>query len=213
MMRSGKFAQALTALRRGHQLGSKRSGWPYPSDLWVRQAERMAALESRLPAILTGQLQPTDTAERLGLIQVCQAKKLHNAATRLYAGAFAADPQLATDVNAGHRYNAACSVALAAAGKGEDAEKLGRADRHALRRQALTWLRAELTHWAKLLAAGEVGRSRLARVLAHWQKDADLAAIRDRAALAKLPAEEQQAFAQLWADVAALLKKAEEKTK
>jgi hypothetical protein len=43
-------------------------------------------------------------------------------------------------------------------------------------------------------------------VLRHWQKDGDLVGIRDQVALAKLPAEEQKAFAQLWADVAALLK-------
>ena len=36
----------------------------------------------------------------------------------------------------------------------------------------------------------------------HWQQDTDLAGIRDKAALAKLPAEEQKAFTQLWADVA-----------
>ena len=42
----------------------------------------------------------------------------------------------------------------------------------------------------------------------HWQKDTDLAGIRDAAALAKLPADEQKAFTQLWADVGALLKKA-----
>jgi hypothetical protein len=35
------------------------------------------------------------------------------------------------------------------------------------------------------------------------------AGIRDAAALARLPAEEQKTFAQFWADVAALLKKAE----
>jgi hypothetical protein len=40
-----------------------------------------------------------------------------------------------------------------------------------------------------------------------------LAGIRDKAALVKLPAEEQKAFTRLWADVAALLKKAEGKTK
>jgi tetratricopeptide (TPR) repeat protein len=50
-----------------------------------------------------------------------------------------------------------------------------------------------------------VTRSREA--LAHWQKDTALAGIRDTAALAKLPAEEQKAFAQLWSEVAALLKK------
>ena len=39
----------------------------------------------------------------------------------------------------------------------------------------------------------------------------DLAGIRDKAALAKLPAEEQKAFTRLWSDVAALLKQAEGK--
>jgi hypothetical protein len=43
----------------------------------------------------------------------------------------------------------------------------------------------------------------------HWQTDSDLAGIRDKAALDKLPAEERKAFARLWADVAALLKKAQ----
>ena len=49
--------------------------------------------------------------------------------------------------------------------------------------------------------------------LRHWQDDTDLASIRDAAAQAKLPAEEQKAFTQLWAEVAALLKKAEGKAK
>ena len=91
------------------------------------------------------------------------------------------------------------------------AGKLDGSERRALRRRALTWLRADLSAWARLFAEGEVGRSRLARIMAHWQKDADLAGIRDKEALDKLPAEEQKAFAQLWADVAALPKKTQEK--
>lgn len=42
-----------------------------------------------------------------------------------------------------------------------------------------------------------------------WQQDTDLAGLRDAEAQAKLPAEEQKAVNRLWADVAALLKKAE----
>jgi hypothetical protein len=49
--------------------------------------------------------------------------------------------------------------------------------------------------------------------LSDWQQDSDLAGIRDKAALAKLPANERAAFTKLWADVAALLEKAEEKPK
>ena len=47
----------------------------------------------------------------------------------------------------------------------------------------------------------------------HWQKDPDLAGIRDQEALAKLPPEERAAYERLWADVAALLKKVEEERK
>ncbi|HKI37738.1 MAG TPA: hypothetical protein VKA46_38150 [Gemmataceae bacterium] len=47
--------------------------------------------------------------------------------------------------------------------------------------------------------------------LAHWQHSADLASGRDRAALDKLPDDERQRWRLLWADVAALLKKVQEK--
>jgi tetratricopeptide (TPR) repeat protein len=43
-----------------------------------------------------------------------------------------------------------------------------------------------------------------------WKQKTDLASIRDAAVLARLAADEQKAFAQLWADVEALLKKAAE---
>jgi hypothetical protein len=49
--------------------------------------------------------------------------------------------------------------------------------------------------------------------LQHWQKDPDLAGIRDQAELAKLPAEERAAYVKLRADVAELLKRAEETAK
>jgi hypothetical protein len=50
-------------------------------------------------------------------------------------------------------------------------------------------------------------RSAAQQALQHWQADADLAGIRDRDAVTKLPAEEREACRQLWADVAELLKK------
>ena len=47
--------------------------------------------------------------------------------------------------------------------------------------------------------------------LSAWHRDSDLAGIREVAALAKLPADEQKAFTQLWIDVADLLKKVTER--
>ncbi len=75
------------------------------------------------------------------------------------------------------------------------------------------WLKADLTYWGQ--ASRRLGPSRtrpiIVRTLSHWRQDADLAGIRDSAALVKLPVEEQTAFSQLWVDVAALLKMADEK--
>ena len=50
----------------------------------------------------------------------------------------------------------------------------------------------------------------LARCLEPLVRTNDLADLRDRAALTKLPAEERPAFTQLWADVATLARKAHE---
>ena len=49
------------------------------------------------------------------------------------------------------------------------------------------------------------------QTLKHWQEDGDLSGLRNAAGLAKLPAEEQAACKKLWADVQALLDKAEAK--
>jgi hypothetical protein len=47
--------------------------------------------------------------------------------------------------------------------------------------------------------------------LAHCQKDADLASVREQEALARLPEDERLAWQRLWEDVAELMKKGEEK--
>ena len=205
----GHFAESLACYRRGHELGSKRPDWRYPSAAWVRQAERLAAAEAKLPALQKGEYQPRDNDERLVLIEVCQAKKMYRVAVGLCADAFAADAKLADDLQAGHRYNAACYAALAAAGQGTDADKLDDKEYTRLRRQALDWLRADLDAWGKRLDGGKpADRKRVQDQLKHWQDDTDLAGVRDAKALAKLPAAEQAAWRKLWDDVAELVKKA-----
>jgi serine/threonine-protein kinase len=202
----GHFAESLAAYQRGHELGTKQPRWRYPSAAWVQNAERLAALEAKLPAFRQGKFEPADTAERLGLATVCRARQLYHATARLYAAAFAADPRLGDNLNAAHRYSAACSAALAAAGQGEDAAKLDEKERTRLRQQALDFLRADLALRQKQLQSSKPGEADTARAaLRHWQQDADLAGIRDEAALAKLPAQEREACSRLWADVAALL--------
>ena len=76
--------------------------------------------------------EPHDNDERLALLGVCQFMNRTLAQASLYADAFAADPQLAEDVGAGHRYSAACAAALAGSGHGEDVDNLERGGANAL---------------------------------------------------------------------------------
>ena len=143
-------------------------------------------------------------AQRLGLAGVCQVKKLHHTAAGLYAAAFAANPRLADDPKAGHRYNAACDAALAAAGQGEDAAKLDDQEKARLRKQALDWLRADLALRTKQLESGQPAEGAVVqRAMRHWQQDSDLAGVRGEKALAVLPETERQAWSKLWAEVEA----------
>jgi serine/threonine protein kinase/formylglycine-generating enzyme required for sulfatase activity len=95
------------------------------------------------------------------------------------------------------RYAAARAAVLAASGQNKDKPRLDDAAK-AKRLQALDWLKAELANWSEV----QPPRLFLARNLWQWQQESDLAGIRDQAALAKLPPEEQKAFKQFWADVA-----------
>jgi hypothetical protein len=101
---------------------------------------------------------------------------------------------------------------LAAAGQGEDARNLPDKTRLMLRRQALAWLREDLAAYTKLAGRADPAASQLVRErMRHWQKDSDLAWVRDSEALAGLPDDERQAWGQVWDDVAALLKQVGEK--
>jgi serine/threonine-protein kinase len=178
----------------------------------LRQCERLIALDEKLPALLKGEAKPADAAERLALAELChQYKRLYAASARFYADAFADQPKLADDLRPQHRYHAARAAALAAAGQGEDAAGLDDRERARLRRQALDWLRADLARWAERVDGDQPQARKSARgALRHWQKDPDLAGLRDKQALAKLPAAEREACRKLWAEVDGLLSRARE---
>jgi hypothetical protein len=154
--------------------------------------------------VLAGQAAPETPDEACALAELCAQpfQKRYAAAAGLFDRAFTADPKLAADLWAAHRYNAACYAALAADGKGT--EPLPDKAAVMLRRQALRWLRDDLALYAKAAAPQDV-RERLA----HWRQDSDLASVRDPAALDRLPDDERQQWRKLWDDVAALLRKVE----
>jgi hypothetical protein len=195
----------------------------------LQQCQQALQLEQRAETLGHGQAQPQSAAEALQLAQFCQQFRHYPAAARLYAAALAAQPALAEDLQRGHRYNAACVAALAAAGQGKNADQLTAADRANLRRQALAALRADLKLLTRAVAAyqgnkadnpkpaspleklggspqptGPADLLRLFDRLRHWQTDADLVSVRQDKQRAQLPPDEQKDWQKLWADVSQL---------
>ena len=201
----GKLAEALALYRKALDL-DPRGAWALKR---LPQVERIAAIEAKLPAFLKGDFRPQSNDERLALAELCKLKHLHRASAGLYADVFAADSRLAGDLKAGHRYDAACFAALAAAGKGEDATTLDDKEKGRLRNQALTWLQADLAIQAKLVQGGKpADRAEVQAKIRHWQKDPDLAGVRDPEALAELPEAERLEWQRFWKEVEALRAKA-----
>jgi hypothetical protein len=176
----------------------------------VRESDpAIKALDSRLAAVIKGEERPTNEADRLQMAQRAYDKALHRTAAKLWGEALEANAQLGADRGTQHRYNAACSAALAGCDKGKDDPPPSDLEKSNLRHQALDWLKAELDVWAKLLeTAGKDQRGAIAQALEHWKEDADLAGIRDDDELTRLPESQREAYLKLWAEVDALLEKA-----
>jgi hypothetical protein len=128
---------------------------------------------------------------------------------RLWSEALERDPRLADNREAEHRYNAACSAALAGVGKGKDDPAADEAARSRLRDRARALLIAELAAWTKLLeSAGPPQRAEIVTTLERWLVDADLAGVRDPEAIDALPGPERDGWRSLWRDVATTLARA-----
>jgi Flp pilus assembly protein TadD len=210
LQQQGRFAEAVTVRKQGLQRLPPDHALRPTLQQDIRTCERFLELDRRLPSVLKGEAKPAGAAELIEFADLCQAKRLYAAAARFFAEAFADQAKRAEDPRAGHRYNAACAAALAAAGQGEGA-KLDAKERGRLCRQALDWLRDDLALWAKQLDGNTPqARAQVRQELRHWQQDPDLAGLRDAAALGKLPAGEPEAWCKLWADVDGLLKRAGE---
>jgi tetratricopeptide (TPR) repeat protein len=205
LRRTGRYGEAIDLYRRLREqvrdhprLHSRVAG-----DL--AGAERQAALAQRLPGILRGDDKPQDAAEGLEFALLAYHTRQFGPSARLYAEAFRVDHKLAEDLAAQHRYMAACSAALAAAGKGSTEPPLNEPDKARWRQQALDWLLADLIYWMMLVQVRPTAKEFVGLKLRRWKADTELAAIRDEDALNKLPENQRRAWRQFWADVDAMI--------
>ncbi len=200
LMNQGRFEEAIAEFRAA--IGLKKDDTDAKTNLEL--AERLQELDRKLPKVLSGKQPPADGAECIALAELCQlpSKKHYREAIRLYEAAFAKDPKLVGDLPSVARYNAACAAGLAGCGQGQDADRIDLHERTRLRQQALTWLKAELAAWHKVLN-GDQSKAAPAvhQQMQHWLQDTDFAGVRGPEALAKLPETERQEWQTLWAEV------------
>ncbi|MCI0456032.1 MAG: tetratricopeptide repeat protein [Gemmataceae bacterium] len=210
LLERGQFAQALEFLQKGHELGRRQPGWSNPSGRWVKDCERLLALDKRLPDVLAGQA--ASPAEQLSLADLClRYKKRYADAALLYGKAFAVEPSLVKSPYNADGYNAARAAVLAAGGQGIGADKLDATAKARLRGQALDWLRAVLATRGKLLADHPAAAGPVQKALQHWLDTPDLSGVRDAKELDALPREEREVWQKLWRDVRDLMTRAGKK--
>ncbi len=212
LLQQGRYSAAGDSTRRALELLPKDAPLRQIALQQLQQCKRFPALEKKLSAVLNGEKSAANPSEVLELAQFCQQFKKRHAAARLYADAFTAEPKLAADWERQHRYNAACSAALAAAGQGEDARSLPDKVAAMFRRWALDWLRDDLKAYVQLAEKDNPAtRQTVRQRLTHWREDPDLAGLRDKDAVDKLPEAERDTCRKLWADVETLLHRDPEK--
>ena len=202
----GKFNEALDSLKKGRESARANPRMLEHIQQVIAFTERFASLAARLRADIEGKERPKDAAEAIEFASMCIQKKYYVFAAKLYEQAFRDDPKLAENIQTGNRYDAACAAALASRGQGKDDPQPNDEEKTRLRKQALEWLKADLEVRTKRIdnaAQSEDAK----RTLRHWKVDADLAGLRDDAALASLPEGERAEWKELWKNVNELIEK------
>jgi uncharacterized hydrophobic protein (TIGR00271 family) len=191
LLASGRFAEARPELVRAMELGGDDATRRTDIARRLARCDGLLEIERRLSA----QESPVDAADALRYAEVHRLGRRYAAAARCYAEAFAAAPHQAENMESHVRYDAACAAALAG---GTDLSDDGGAR---VRAQAREWLVSDLRVWHDAVRRGGDDRGAADATLAHWLTDADLAGVRDAAALARLPAAEREEWRAFWASV------------
>jgi tetratricopeptide (TPR) repeat protein len=197
----GNYVEARQAARQALSVTPSNS----PDRAETEQALRQAGVGERLAAVLRGDDHPNSGAEDVDFAGLCRYQWRLADAVRLFTSAFAADPGLAADLAAGHRYHAACAAALAACGTGKGAPGPDDPERARLHRAAREWLRADLALRVRQLASGPAEKAEAATQLRHWLSNDDLARVRDSTGPTQPRESERKEWEAFWAEVKAVL--------
>ena len=195
----GRFSEARQSFQAARDLKPKDPSVAKAVEAFDSIARYYVTLEGTLSVVLKGDRQKLTSDVLAHYAEVCRLKGLHRDSAMLYAEAFAADPKAVVEAEGYSRIHAASAAARA----GCDG-KVPSAERQRWRRQALSWLSAQVAVWRRLATGPQRVEARQA--LQAMRADPNLAGLRDAGQLAQLPIEEQEACWRLWAEVEASLR-------
>jgi len=198
---SGQFESAISELRIGHELGSKRMNWSYTSAAWLQRAERLAAKDKQLLGVLNGQSKPAPEDVIL-FAMLAGIRGYHVEATKLFETAFAQQPPLGDQ-----RLLAIYHTAQGSGGRGQLLTPLTEQQTEALRRKCLDWLREELKALTATLKQSPGRSYSVADSTNLFLHDERLASVRGPS-LNALPEKEREEWKTFWAEVQQLEKQA-----
>jgi Flp pilus assembly protein TadD len=150
----GDFASAQTSLQQAAKLVPSTHPLARYTNGQLARCRALLSQDRTLNTVHAGKHIPKNSAQRIALagIAMLPAKQLYGTAARLYTEALQAEPAMASDLRAGHRYKAACAAARAGTGQGKDAGMLDANERAEMRYRALCWLQDDLATHARALA-------------------------------------------------------------
>jgi serine/threonine protein kinase/Flp pilus assembly protein TadD len=198
----GEFKEAVSALKQSRDLLPPEHPGRQSMQRLIQSCERQIELESKLPAILTGDAQPASAAERVEYAAIATAKKRFTSAARLYEEAFAAEPDLATDVFSYRRFDAAGTAARVGNPQDLDRPRPTEEERTRWREKAMEWLQADLK---VLEQEGKSPSARARKWLLLLQRTPEFSALREEAEIERFPDAEQLNYRKFWDEVRAFL--------
>jgi tetratricopeptide (TPR) repeat protein len=197
-MYQGDFADGLALVRKADVLSKTVPGWNLPSAAIVQAGERFVEWDARFEQLLRDAVIPQTVDEQVQFATFCAAKRRHGVAARVLATALLAKP----DQKAIYCLDAAKHAVLAAFAADTDDSPDNQKQRADFCMQAHGWLRHQVELNEASLGKKSQEGDNAVRLRAQWMKHhRDFASVREPEQLAKLPANEQALWRQLWQDV------------
>ncbi len=194
---TGRHADALAAMERGHALGTKRPDWEYPSAQWLERQRHFAEAEARWVTLLAEGDEPDSWDERLGMAKWAIARGEAKAGLALAESVLAAGDERLLAPSGVHLDLARAAVQLAAAAPA--------AERESLLARAQTAMQVHVAAMGNVAKADAEARPAVAAHLRVLAYDEDFDAVRTEAGLAGLPAAMAGSWRRVWDELRAAL--------